>query len=91
MNYSYDHNGITNNTAVYLNSSTLSNGDHTWYINCTDDNWATQTQSGVRTIGIGSNFSKCAVLIDDYGNYRLEADILDSTISGSEYKREDLC
>jgi parallel beta-helix repeat protein len=71
-------NNIANNTVVYLNSSTLSPGDHKWYINCTDDNWATQTQSEVRTIGIGSNFARCAVLIDNYGSYNLVGDILNS-------------
>jgi parallel beta-helix repeat protein len=74
-------NNIANNTVVYLNSSTLSTGDHTWYINCTDDNWATQTQSAIYTIGIGSNFGRCAVLIDDYGNYNLTANIINSGLS----------
>ncbi len=69
-------NNIQNNTVVYLNSSELSSGDHSWHINCTDDNWATQTQSEVRTIGIGSQFSRCAVLIDDYGIYNLTGDVL---------------
>jgi len=74
-------NDIANNTAVYLNSTTLALGDHTWYINCTDDNWATQTQSEVRTIGVGSSFSRCAVLIDDYGIYNLTGDIINSGIT----------
>jgi parallel beta-helix repeat protein len=74
-------NDIANNTVVYLNSSTLSQGDHSWYINCTDDNWATQAQSEVRTIGIGSSFSRCGVLIDDYGSYQLTADIINSEAS----------
>jgi regulator of extracellular matrix RemA (YlzA/DUF370 family) len=70
-------NDIANNTVVYLNSSTLSQGDHSWYINCTDNNWATQAQSEVRTIGIGSNFGRCAVLVDEYGSYKLTTSLID--------------
>jgi hypothetical protein len=74
-------NDIANNTVVYLNSSTLLQGDHSWYINCTDDNWVTQAQSEVRTMGIGSSFSRCGVLIDEYGSYQLTADIINSGAS----------
>ncbi|MEM7814673.1 MAG: hypothetical protein QXK48_03850, partial [Candidatus Aenigmatarchaeota archaeon] len=70
---------VSNNTFVYLNSSELSFGDHNWYINCTDDNWVTQSKSEVRIVGIGSNFSRCAILSDSYANYYLTQDVIDSS------------
>ena len=74
----------SNDTLTTITANdTLSDGDHTWYINCTDSDGTYQSE--VRTIGIGSSFSRCAVLIDS-GTYHLTADIMDS----SSYKCVDI-
>jgi len=69
---------VQNNTETTITANdTLSPGDHTWYINCTDSegSWPSET----RTIGIGANFSRCAILVDS-GTYYLNDSILDSSI-----------
>ncbi|RLI94747.1 MAG: hypothetical protein DRO94_02100, partial [Candidatus Altiarchaeales archaeon] len=73
-----ENSSVQNNTETTLTvNGTLAPGDHTWYINCTD---ASGTySSGTRTIGIGGNFSRCAILVDS-GTYYLNDSIINSSI-----------
>jgi parallel beta-helix repeat protein len=70
-----------NNSVFYLNSSILSEGSHSWYINCSDDNYATETQSSIYTVYVGGKIDNCANLVVDYGVYDLTGDILNSGTS----------
>lgn len=71
---SYGSVTATNNTQTTITaSSSLSNGDHNWYINCSDG--TNIGQSETRTIGVGSHFSRCGHLIDS-GTYYLDSDII---------------
>ena len=74
------NNGI-NNSIFYLNSSELADGSHSWYINCTDDNYITQTKSPIYTIFTGGKFNDCAILSDENETYYLTKDIIDSSTS----------
>jgi len=68
---------VQNNTETTITANdTLSPGDHIWYINCTDSEGTYKSE--VRTIGIGANFSRCAVLVDSE-TYYLNGSILDSS------------
>ena len=72
---------IPNNTAAEITPTTaLSTGDHDWNITCEGVGTTETGTSETRVIGIGENFSRCAVFIDP-GTYKLTADIIDSSTS----------
>jgi len=72
---------IANNTAAEITpSSALSAGDHNWNITCEGVGTTETGTSETRVIGIGENFSRCAIFIDP-GTYKLTADIVNSTTS----------
>jgi len=74
-----ENTSVQNNTETTLTANTsLSSGDHTWYINCTDSEGTYKSE--VRTIGIGENFSRCAILVDS-GTYYLNDSIINSSTS----------
>jgi len=69
---------VQNNTETTITANaSLSSGDHIWYINCTDSEGT--YKSKVRIIGIGANFSRCAILVDS-GTYYLNESIINSSI-----------
>ena len=67
---------IPNNTATEITPTTaLSTGDHNWNITCEGVGTTETGTSETRVIGIGENFSRCAILIDAGATYYLRADI----------------
>ncbi|RLI90746.1 MAG: hypothetical protein DRO95_05610, partial [Candidatus Altiarchaeales archaeon] len=64
---------VQNNTETTITANdTLSLGDHSWYIKCG------QNRSETRTIGIGANLTRCAVLIDADTQYNLTQNVSSS-------------
>ena len=79
--YKYEADNIPNNTAAEITpTSALSFGDHNWTISCQGVGTTETNTSETRVIGIGENFSRCAVLIDP-GTYKLTGDIINSSTS----------
>ncbi len=66
-------------TVIQANSSLSEGYDYVWWINCSDNESSVESEK--RIIGIGANFSRCAVLVDSNANYYLVGDIVDSSAS----------